>query len=170
MTDKSLKYYCDESLKDDESVKWTYLLDYAFGNADEVEFNILDSDDELEKITSDFSDYITNKGKRKNKIYASGQFIRFKLTEKVKEFIKDKSYADWAGKNLEDISFLKNGKEFFATISHENYVILQMTEQQKTDLNNKGFNFEWDFGVDPAKENENSKSFFEILKERLKIK
>ena len=54
---------------------------------------------------------------------------------------------------LEDISFLRQNSEFLGTISHENYIVLQMTEDERQSWNKKGFNFEFDWGVDAREEN-----------------
>ena len=170
MDNQSLKYYCDDTFKRDDDEKWNYLLDYAFKIADEVEFNILYSDHELTPEIEALSEDLIEKQKRKNKIYPSGYSLRYRLTDKLKEFIKSKRYSDWEGYNLEDASFLKNGTEFLATVTHENQVILQCSEGQRNTLKEKGFNFWCDWGNDPAKENAeyHSKSWFDRLKDRFK--
>ena len=143
MTD--IKYYCDTSYDKNSNSQWEYLLEYAFRRADQVEFNILRSDSRLKMILLDFADDIVDKECRKDKIYKTGKFIRFNLSENVKEFIRSKSYNDWLNYAIEDISFLKEGNEFLATITHENYIIVQLEESERVDLNMIGFNFnsEW---------------------------
>lgn len=149
MTGIQARYFCDDTFKNEDYDKWSYLLDYAFDKADQVEFNILYPDSDLTKLLADLSTDFIGRGKRTDKIYRSGQFIRYHLTDRTKNFIKSKKYSDWRSYLFEDISFLKNGKEFFATITHENYVILQLTEEQRSILNKKGFNFQYDWGIDP---------------------
>ena len=145
MREESLKFYCYDSFQKDDEAKWQYLLDYAFQKADEIKFNILYSDQQLAPEIENLADNIVEKGKRSNKIN-SGNYLKFKLTDQVKNFIKSKKYADWLNFNLEDISFLSNEKEFFVTITHENYIILELTEKQRKELRNKGFDFwcEWE--------------------------
>ena len=136
------KFYLDDkTMKESDQKKWSYLLDYAFGKADMVEFNILYTDTALKKILTDFADDLIDKGKRRNKIYASGHYVRFRLTDKIKDFIKSKEYRDWYNSNLEDISFLLENHEFFATITHEDYVIIQMTDKHREIFNKRGFSF-----------------------------
>ena len=71
------------------------------------------------------------------------------MTDKLKGFIKSKKYYEWYNFFLEDVSFIKDNVEFMATITHENYVILQMTEIQRNNLNINGYNFWSDWGVNP---------------------
>ena len=144
MTDSKTKYYLDESLKDLDYEKWKYLLDFAFERADQIEFNILISNKDLDELLTELSDDFVEMGNRKNKIYSNGQFIRYRLSDKMKHFIKSKNYRDWYNFVFEDISFLKDGLEFFATITHENYVILQLTPEQKDNFNKKGFDFRYE--------------------------
>lgn len=168
MTDISIKYYCDESLKNNDQDKWVFLLDYAFNKADQVEFNILYSENGLTKILTDLSDDFIEKGKRKEKIYRHGQFIRYNLSDKMKSFIKSKKYSDWYTFFFEDISFLKEGKEFFATITHENFIIIQLTEGERNYLNNNGFHFDSDWGTSPASLTENLEEMVKSLLDKLK--
>lgn len=144
MEEESIKFYCDDSLQEEDESKWQYLLEYAFGKADEVEFNKLFSDHKLIPELVDLADYLIEEGERSNKIYP-GYCLKFKLSNKVKHFIKSKKYTEWFNFNLEDISFLENGYEFFATITHENYIILELTEKQREEFKEKGFDFWWEW-------------------------
>ncbi len=147
------KFYCDESLKADDKTKTEELLNYVFGIADHVEFNILYKDEkELEAKIKIIKDDLIYRGKRSDKIYRSGEYIRFRLTDKVKDFVRQRGIIGWTNTQLEDISFLRQNFEFLGTISHENYIILQMTEDERSSWNKKGFNFEFDWGVDPREE------------------
>jgi|GEM_PF-3288577 DNA gyrase/topoisomerase IV subunit A len=147
------KFYCDESLKADDKDKTDELLSYAFGLADHVEFNILYTDEkELEAKIKSIKDDLIDRGKRFDKIYNGTEYIRFKLTDKVKDFVRKRGIIGWTNTQLEDISFLRQNFEFLATISHENYIILQMTEDEKNSWSKKGFNFEFDWGIDAREE------------------
>jgi DNA-binding LytR/AlgR family response regulator len=179
MKNTDLRYYCDDTLKTNDNDKWQYLINYAFKKADTVEFNILNSNQELTPEIEALSNDLIEKSERRNKIYPSGSYLRYKLTDNIKNFIKAKQYKDWYNYNIEDISFLKNDKEFLATITHENYVILQSTEEQREQLKEEGFNFWCDWGVDPAAENKKrtqertkrkSMSLIERLKNLMNIK
>jgi hypothetical protein len=152
MNETENRFYCDDSLKYGEEEKWKYLLEYAFEKADFVEFNILYSNQEITNEIESLSEFLVEKSKRSEKIYANGNyFVRYELTDKLKEFIKSKKYEDWNGFNYEDISFVKNGKEFFATNTHENLVIMEMNKALKEKLTKKGFDFWCDWGINPAK-------------------
>ncbi|MCU0352054.1 MAG: hypothetical protein MUF43_14700 [Flavobacterium sp.] len=144
-----MRYYCDDTFRKDDDIKWNHLLDYAFDLADHVEFNILHVGQKYpSEIESLLGDLVERKHKR-DKIYATDESIRFKLTDSLKNFIKSKKYNDWNNYFLEDISFIKHNLEFMATITHENYIILQMTEDLRDDLNNKNFDFCFDWGAIP---------------------
>jgi len=98
---------------------------------------------------------MVEKSKIRNKIYPSGHSLKYRLTNSVKDFIRSKQCDEWNNYNLEDISFLKDDKEFLATITHENQIILQTTEKQRNELKEKGFDFWCDWGDNPAEENAN---------------
>jgi hypothetical protein len=151
MISTNCKYYLDNTLQKTDQDKWLELLDYAFGIAEQVEFNILNRPFGKPDIPADLSIDLVDQGKRKDKIYHSGKFIRFQLTKSIKEFIISKSYSDWYNFYIEDISFLKDGIEFFATITHENYVIVQLSESYRNDLNKKGFHFDSEWPYNPDK-------------------
>jgi hypothetical protein len=46
---------------------------------------------------------------------------------------------------------VKNGKEFFATNTHENLIIIEMNKNLKEKLTEKKFDFWCDWGKNPAK-------------------
>ena len=144
------RYYCHDSLKNEEEEKWQYLLDYAFDKADFVEFNLLYLNQQITPEIEALSKDLVEKSKRKRKIYSNGNYyVRYILSDKVKEFIKSKRYGDWRGYNYEDISFVKDGKEFLATNTHENLIILKMDHLFRDKLSEKGFDFWCDWGTTP---------------------
>jgi hypothetical protein len=152
MSNTENRYYCDDSLKYGEEEKWQYLLDYAFEKAEFVEFNVLYSNQEITSEIESLSEFLVEKNKRAEKIYSNGNyFVRYELSDELKEFIKSKKYRDWNGYNYEDISFVKNGKEFFATNTHENLIIIEMNKNLKEKLTEKKFDFWCDWGKNPAK-------------------
>ncbi len=137
-----LEYFCDTDFQKEQNSKWSYLLDYVISTSDVVEFNILkksyNSAPEIRAILCD----MLSVGKREDKLYSSGKCISFKLTDKVIQFIKSKEYLDWVNYYFEDISFLKNGREILFTITHENYVAMLLSKDEKEHLNKKlGYNF-----------------------------
>jgi hypothetical protein len=145
------KYYLDDTFQKTDHGRWLELLEYAFGKAEQVEFNILITQYGRIDIPADLRMALLDHGKRKGKIYSYGMFIRFRLTENLKEFILSKSYSDWDNFYLQDISFLKDGIEFFATITHENYIIVQLSDSYRDDFNKKGFHFELEWPYNPDK-------------------
>ncbi len=155
MNNAENKYYCDDSLKNGENEKWQYLLNYAFEKAEFVEFNILYSNQEITSEIEALSKSLVEKSKRTDKIYANGNyFVRYILSNELKEFIKSKKYGDWEGYNYEDISFIKDGKEFLATNTHENLIIIKMNKNLKAELTEKGFDFWCNWGINPENKTE----------------
>jgi hypothetical protein len=152
-----MRFWCDESIGKKDKDKIERILDYAFNLADEVEFNILyQADKELSATIESIQSDVTKRGQRFDKIYNGVEFVRFRLTDNVKAFIKLKGLFGWANSQLEDISFLSNGFEFLGTISHENHLILQMTDEQRKTFNENGFSFEYDYGTDAREEFDNA--------------
>lgn len=167
MKNEELRFYCDDTFKKDDNDKWYYLIDYAFSIADSVEFNVLYKSGLNHEIKNISIDIIET-----TKLNKRGA-LRFKLSPSVKLFIKSKKYYDWNGYNLEDMTFVKNEKIFFTTITHENYIILETSEKSRNELKNKGFDFWCDWGTDPegVDEIKEKKTLFEKLKNLLsKIK
>jgi hypothetical protein len=147
MKKESTKTYLDRSFKNDDDIKWQYLLSFAFDLAEEVSFNILSRKKELPQEIKDLYPDLILRETNFKKLYPTKNSISFNLTERLKTFILSKSYSDWNNYYLEDISFYKNNQEFFATITHENYIVIIVDENQIKDLNTKGFRFE-EFSID----------------------
>jgi hypothetical protein len=144
------KYFVDSTLEQDDQGKWLILIDFAIESAEEIEFNILKKSNDYYAFIDDFKKDIIAQGKRKDKIYHTKEYIRLKKSEGLINYIRAKTYSSWYKNFLEDISFLKNGTEYFATITHENYVIIKMSESKRIELNKTGFNFEmeWPYPYD----------------------
>lgn len=134
-----MKYALSDSLKN--HLKWLELLKLKMQEAEYVEFNTLfaynDLIPELEALKVD----LIAEGRRKDKLYASGKFRRYNLTQRMKDFLLSKSYASWSGFQFEDLSLLKGNKEILATITHENYIFILTTEEERKKLNEAGFDF-----------------------------
>ena len=144
-----MKYYLAEKI---DKQGWRNLLDFAFQKADRVEFNILYQDKSLEELLDDFSKFIVFKqSKRKDKLYSSGSVVRLKMTDEVKSFIESKSFSDWVNSPLEDISFLYNGFEFLATITHEGYIIAKLTEDKREAFKKEEIYFQHEWSNTTAK-------------------
>ena len=145
MKNISQKYYWDVSFKDNDDKKWQMLLDWSFEIAEYVEFNVLYTNQELTEEIEKLSKFLVEKIKRKNKIYPSGYSMRYKMCNELKEFIQSKKYKDWLNYNFEDISFINSEIEFFATITHENFIIIKMSNNQRKIFNAFGCNFEYEY-------------------------
>jgi len=145
MSAQNIRYYCDNSFHKYDQWKWEYLLDYVFEKADQVEFNILRKNDPVPFEISAISDDLIGFEKRKNKMFYRGMSAKYSLTIQVKAFIKSKQYKEWFRYYYEDISFLLHNQEILATITHEDHVIMLLTETQKNELTNLGYDFwcEW---------------------------
>ncbi|MCX2742022.1 hypothetical protein [Pontibacter anaerobius] len=137
---KDIKLFAlSESIAENE--KWIALLIPYLEQADSVEFNTLydptNLNQELESLKSD----LIEEGERSDKIYPSGIYRRYRLSERVRKFILSKPYKDWSNYQFEDLSLMKDGAEILATITHENYVFAQMTEEERKEFNEKGYEF-----------------------------
>ena len=136
-----LNYFYDDSLKVTDDEKWYHLIDMVINKSDSVEFNILYKNIESVPEIKNLSHHLIEKGKRKNKIFSSGEYLKFHLKEEMKDFIRSMKYSEGFNYYIEDISFIESNVEILATITHENYVIMLLSENQKNDLNKQGYNF-----------------------------
>lgn len=128
-----------DQIKEDD--KWSFLLNLYLPTSNSIEFNVLMLNDDLVELLTQFhSDFIA-RGKRKDKIYSSGEFVRFKLSDDLKRYIKSKTFKDWYNYCLEDMSLLKEEKELLASITHEEQVYLLLSEDEAQNLNTLGYNF-----------------------------
>lgn len=128
-----------ESIADNQ--QWLILLSIYLEQADFAEFNVLYSPTNLNPELEALEPDLVEAGKRSDKFYASGDFRRYRLSPRVKEFILSKPYNAWRNYQFEDLSLLKDGTEILATITHENYIFACMSEQERADLNVQGFEF-----------------------------
>ena len=134
-----MRYYCDNTINSNE--KWQYLLSLVVTECDHVAFNVLQKNFESVLEKDLINEAETLNYKKNEKIYSSGKQLLFPLNEKVLKFINSKEYNEWKNFCIEDPSFMKDGKEILATITHENYIIMLLSEKQRVMLNSKGFEF-----------------------------
>src|SRR5690606_39204492 len=99
MKDKKL-FALSESVAENE--KWIVLLTYYLVQADSVEFNTLYDQNNLNQELKSLEPDLIEEGERTDKIYPSGIFRRYRLSERVKEFIISKPYKDWKNYQFED--------------------------------------------------------------------
>jgi len=134
------KYYCNKNIIRDD--QWKYLVGLVLRDTDTIEFNILSRRYKSflhSTLSGMFYEVIE---KREGKIYQTGEFLRFPFTDGIKQFILHKDYADWRNHFIEDVCFISNGIEVLSTVTHENYIIMLLSEHQRHELNNNGFEFE----------------------------
>ena len=136
------KYYIDNSF---DQQQWETIIAEVLSIADSVEFNYLYKKKTVPPELAILKDAVIANGVRKDKVYPSGEYIRYRLSKEVIEFVKSKELSHWRNYPLEDISFLKDGVEFLATISHEDYVILLMSEEERETRNRQGFHFDFEW-------------------------
>lgn len=136
------KYYIDNSI---DQQKWEAIVAEALSMADAVEFNYLYKKKKVPPEVAILKDEVIADGVRKDKVYPAGEFIRYRLGKEVIDFVRSKELSHWQNFPLEDISFLKDGIEFLATVSHEGYVVLLMTEEEKETRNSQGFHFDFEW-------------------------
>jgi hypothetical protein len=134
------KYFLINNLKFNGKFNdiWLNILDLILPKAEFIEFNIYDSKKQLDAFINDWQEEFIEIGRKRNKTYSSGNFIRFKLSERLKEFVASKKIKEWRIYGLEDISFLQNDIEILATITHENYLYLFLTDEEKNLFNKLG--------------------------------
>ncbi|WP_188816312.1 hypothetical protein [Hymenobacter cavernae] len=111
--------------------KWSRILMYALDNSNEILFNILFEGKEFTDIINYLRESILGIYNIAPKIYNSGKVIRLALNEDTKRFILDKKWAEWKGFPLEDVSFIKDDIELVATITHEDYILINLTDEEK---------------------------------------
>jgi hypothetical protein len=138
MKDKKL-FALSESIAENE--KWIALLIPYLEQADSVEFNILYDPTNLNQEIESLKPDLIEEGERTDKIYPSGNFRRYRLSERVRKFILSKPYKDWSNYQFEDLSLMKDGAEILATITHVNYVFAQMNEEERNEFNEQGYEF-----------------------------
>lgn len=136
-----MRYYCDATFEPDDDKKWIQLLDWAFSKCNTVEFNILRKGYDAVQEIKELSEFLIRKGKKREKIFSSGYSVEYLLNDNLKSFINSRKYSDWRNYYFEDVAFLQDGREILSTITHENYIIMLMTETEQKKLNDKGFKF-----------------------------
>ncbi len=113
-------------LSNEDSLLWQFIIKKTVEFAEVVEFNILYEDEEILLFIEEyFSDYI-GENISKEKFYKTGKSIRFKISEKMKSFLRQQSFSYWYNKSLEDPSFFCKDKEILATITHEDLLVLEI--------------------------------------------
>lgn len=134
-----MTYFIDETIKEDK--EWKKLLKQVIDDCDMVELNILHRKFKKMIDSNIFKQCQIITKLDYNKIYFNGSFLRCYLDEDIKEFLLNKPYESWINYPLEDVSLLKGKNEILATITHENYVIMRLTEEERNKLNIEGFHF-----------------------------
>jgi hypothetical protein len=145
MDTSTRKYYIDSQFRNYPENFWKDILDIAFTKADSVEFNQLFFKGKYPYELDDLQSSLIDVLEKPKRLYPGRKVFRYRITKKILGFINSKGYKDWENYFFEDISFRSNGEEFLATITHENYVIMLLTEDERSKLNSRGYNFdiEW---------------------------
>ena len=137
-----MNYYLEVFDKNENSEeRWSFLVEYALTEADSVAFNVLYRDEVLEGIEIEIFDGGLKPFKGDTKIYKSGEAVSSLINIPILNFIKGRKYSEWQNFCLEDISFIKNGVEFIATITHEDYVIALLDDDLKKKFVDMGLEF-----------------------------
>ncbi len=134
-------YYLATDFQSNTPESWTILLDYILPKAEFIEFNILYRTKELDSMIEPLSDDIIEFDKKKSKIYEKN-YVRFKNSPNVEEFVRGRGFNDWLNSPLEDPSFYIKEKETLATITHEGMVIMELLEKTRRMFQAQGVNFE----------------------------
>jgi hypothetical protein len=130
-----------ELLEGDES-KWEKVLEYAIPKATHFAFNILYSNMELNDFLIKYRDSIIEITKNKEKVYKSGRVLKMRKTDLSIELLNNMLFFGFKNYFIEDPSFYIDDKEFIASITHEDQILLNeelvdLTFFKKFDLENK---------------------------------
>ena len=129
------KYYLFE-LKDKS--KWLKLLLPGLRIAEFATFYPLWPDWHTQDELRPFRDYkVDTKGTER--ILGASKFIKLQLDEQLKDFIKNKPFDFWKNYYWEDLTLIKGKREFFATKSRKNQVILYLSEKERELLIKQGY-------------------------------
>ena len=104
-----------------DGLEWNNAKSIAIEKANFIEFNILYISSELEEFIKKYEDDFVERGK-KTKLYKSGEFLRFRFSNVLKEFISNSTFKQFKNCYVEDPSFYIGDNEIIATITHEDQI------------------------------------------------
>lgn len=129
------KYYLFE-LKD--KTKWNQLLTPGLRIAEYATFYPLWPDWHQQDDLRPFREN-TVKTKGTDRILGASKFLKLKLNDDLRDFIKSKPFDFWKNYYWEDLTLVKSNREFFATKSRKDQVILFLSEKERELLIKQGF-------------------------------
>lgn len=103
---------------DKDEQNWQSAKKLALQRANFIEFNILYISSELDLFIEEHQSSFVEKG-TKQKLYKSGEYIRFRFSKKLKNFISSSTFNFFSNRFIEDPSFYLDDLEIIATVTHE---------------------------------------------------
>ena len=131
-----MKYYYHESFGDLPSGSWIILLDKILTQASHLEICTSFS---RAALPNAFKTAKISLPENIDRVYTATQ--RFRLTSAVVSEVRSREYLSWDSNDLEDPAFYQNDVLLLGTISHEDLVVIILSESERIDLNNSGFSF-----------------------------
>ncbi|WP_156126166.1 hypothetical protein [Hymenobacter sp. DG25B] len=137
------KYFLQESFNKLPATRWGELLDKALPKANYLELNQLWSKARLSPVLAQAQVFLPANIPR---VYKATH--RFSLTPEVVAYIKGVAFHDWKNGAFEDPALYHDNTLLLGTISHEDYVVLPLTEDERAQLNGQGFDIWCEWSLD----------------------
>ncbi|VXD14801.1 hypothetical protein [Marinoscillum sp. 108] len=115
----------DLYINDKSGTIWGLVKAYALRNADHIEFNILYEGRQLDEFILKNRDSLVERGKKKNKLFRSGEYLRFLFSDNLKSLIENIDFGYFKNYCVEDVSFYTDECEIISTITHEDQIYLK---------------------------------------------
>ena len=120
-------------------IKWKISMEFAFKKANFCEFNQLYDCEELNMFLKLNEEDFIQKYDKKVKLFQNGTVFRFKLSDKMKLYFKEKDFKYFNTNFITDPSFYVDNNEIIATISHEDQIYLNSEFFEYNYFRSKGF-------------------------------
>jgi hypothetical protein len=131
-----VKYYCQKNFEDLPKQSWALLIDKVLVEATHLEVSMIFSEIAFSRA---FINALTYLPENIHRVYAATH--RFQLTSAVVTEVRNIEYLSWDSDKLENPAFYQNDILFLGTISHEDLVIMLLSEPDRNELNSMGFSF-----------------------------
>ena len=131
-----MRYYCHDNFEKLPANAWQLVLEQALAIATHLEISRVFSEGQLPLAFA--SAMVPVPPHIKRPYVATHRFI---LTPAVVAEIRAKSYSEWNNYEAEDPAFYQGDVLLLGTIAHEDYVIMRLSEDERTVLKSQGIDF-----------------------------
>ena len=128
-------YFCDDNFSS-QPRPWAALLAQVLPKANYLELNRFLLLGPLPDLFREARVALPQQAKR---VYKATH--RFWLTPTLRAYCLALPYSGWQNGDFEDPAFYQDDQLLVGTITHENYVVLQLSETEKALLNEQGYDF-----------------------------